>query len=274
MLRALRPALEECTVSGVARTWFFVRYADPAWHLRLRVQGDPEQLRKTVQPRIEAALAPYLVQGCLWKVQLDTYDRELHRYGGSWGIEPTEGLFHRDSESTLEILEAFGGDEGLDARWRLALRGMALLLGDLGFDLRTRIVFLRSLREAYGRELGWSPAYDGPLGRKFRKERKSLEALLDPEWNEGPLAPGLAALRRRSERSAPGIEELRSRARQGRLTCSLEELAESYLHMHANRILRSAHRAQELVLYDFLGRLYESLQARGTRTRGTVEVAR
>ncbi len=34
------------------------------------------------------------------------------------------------------------------------------------------------------------------------------------------------------------------------------------LHMHANRLLRSALREQELVLYDFLLRLYGSQVAR------------
>jgi hypothetical protein len=34
--------------------------------------------------------------------------------------------------------------------------------------------------------------------------------------------------------------------------------AASYLHLHANRLLRSAHHAQEVILYDFLARLYES----------------
>jgi len=42
----------------------------------------------------------------------------------------------------------------------------------------------------------------------------------------------------------------------------LAELAASFLHMSINRILRSAHRAQELVLYDFLARLYQSASAR------------
>ena len=35
--------------------------------------------------------------------------------------------------------------------------------------------------------------------------------------------------------------------------------------MHANRLLRSAHRRQELVLYDFLARLYESRAIRTQR---------
>ncbi len=47
--------------------------------------------------------------------------------------------------------------------------------------------------------------------------------------------------------------------------------APSYLHMHANRLLRSAHGAQELVLYDFLCRLYESRAARAReRTFGVL----
>jgi hypothetical protein len=39
-------------------------------------------------------------------------------------------------------------------------------------------------------------------------------------------------------------------------------LAPSYLHLHANRVLRSAQRVQEMVLYDFLARLYDSRSAR------------
>jgi hypothetical protein len=62
-------------------------------------------------------------------------------------------------------------------------------------------------------------------------------------------------LRLRSERLVPVVDELRSCARAGRLTVPLPELAVSYLHKHANRVLRSANRAQELGLYDFLARL-------------------
>ncbi|HEY1639542.1 MAG TPA: lantibiotic dehydratase C-terminal domain-containing protein, partial [Streptosporangiaceae bacterium] len=43
---------------------------------------------------------------------------------------------------------------------------------------------------------------------------------------------------------------------------SLAELAISLAHMHVNRLLRSAQRAQELVLYEMLDRLYTSRAAR------------
>jgi thiopeptide-type bacteriocin biosynthesis protein len=59
------------------------------------------------------------------------------------------------------------------------------------------------------------------------------------------------------------VAELKACETAGRLSRPLTELASSYIHMHANRMLRSAQRAQELVLYDFLNRLYESRAARG-----------
>jgi len=39
------------------------------------------------------------------------------------------------------------------------------------------------------------------------------------------------------------------------------------MHMHVNRMARAAARAQELVLYDFLARLYEGQAARARKKR-------
>ena len=69
-------------------------------------------------------------------------------------------------------------------------------------------------------------------------------------------------LRHRSARLAPIIAELKACEQAGRLTVPIRDLAPSYLHMHANRLLRSGQRAHEMVLYDFLARQYESALAR------------
>ncbi len=104
------------------------------------------------------------------------------------------------------------------------------------------------------------------LGDRFRKESKSLELLLDPaREEENRLAPGLAVLRRRSDRLAPLIRDLEACGKDGRLTQPLASIARSYVHMHVNRMLRSAQRAQEFVLYDFLARVYESRAARARK---------
>jgi lantibiotic biosynthesis protein len=255
----LRPALER----GAARRWFFLRYGDPQWHLRLRVGGDSARLHAEVLPRLHALTAPLLADGSLWKVQLDTYVPEVARYGGPEGLALSERLFEADSEAALHILQALPGEEAADGRWRLALRGMDALLDDLGLTLEQKAQVLRSARKAFGDEFRVDGGFERQLGDRFRKERRSLETLLDPASDgTSPLAEALAGLHRRSERLRPVGAALAEAQTAGRLELPIVALAGTYLHMHANRLLRSAARAQELVLYDFLLRLYESRLAR------------
>jgi len=62
------------------------------------------------------------------------------------------------------------------------------------------------------------------------------------------------------------MNEMRRIHARGGLTRSLERVAHSVIHMHCNRVLRSAQRTQEFVIYEFLARLYDSELAR-LRTR-------
>ncbi|MFP2927863.1 lantibiotic dehydratase [Pyxidicoccus sp. 3LG] len=260
---AVAPLAREALASGAARQWFFIRYGDPDWHLRVRFQGDPVRLRGEVLERLHTLLAPLRQAGLVHRVQVDTYEREVERYGGAEGLPLAERLFHADSEAVLELLDLLTGDEGADARWRLTLRGIDALLDDLGLDLDAKRGVMAGLREGYGQEFRVDGNLERQLGERFRKHRRELEPLLwQPPSAESPLAQGLDVLRRRSERHAPGMEELRALSAAGRLTQSLSQLAESLVHMHTNRMLRAAARAQELVLYDFLHRLYESRAAR------------
>jgi thiopeptide-type bacteriocin biosynthesis protein len=257
------PVAREAMATGEADSWFFIRYGDPEWHLRVRFHGDPARLQGAVLPRLHAAFDPMLADGRLWRVQLDTYERETERYGGPEGILLAERLFHVDSEAVLAILEMLEGDEGADFRWRLALRGIDMLLGDLQFDPEVRMRVMRGMREGFAREFGGGKGLRVQLDQRFRQEWRSLMPLLDPTGDaESELAPALEVLHQRSARNAPIIEEIRELERAGRLNPSLADIASSYVHMHVNRIIRSAQRAHELVLYDFLYLLYESKAAR------------
>jgi thiopeptide-type bacteriocin biosynthesis protein len=259
----VRPVVERVLPAGAADGWFFVRYGDPDWHLRLRFHGHPARLGGEVLPALQAAAAPLLHDGRLWRLQLDTYEREVERYGGPAGIVLAERLFQADSEAVLALAELLPEDARGEVRWRLALVGTDLLLGELGFDLEARRAVVQNTRETFAAEFHADAAFGHQLASRFRPERKGLEALLDPAAVlDGPFAAAREVLRRRSRALAPVTAELRARAEDGRLTASLTELAPSYLHMHANRLLRSAQRAQEMVLYDFLARLYESRFAR------------
>jgi thiopeptide-type bacteriocin biosynthesis protein len=265
------PLVRESRERGLADRWFFIRYADPEWHVRLRFHGEPAALAGGVLPALYAGAAPLLDDGRLWKMQLDTYEREVERYGGPLGIEPTERLFQADSEAVLDILDMLEGDEGADLRWRLTFYGVDVLLNDLGLDGETKLTVLSRMRQGFAQEFAGAgeeaaKALQVQLDQKFRTERPKLDPLLDAGGDaDNPLAPALEVLARRSQAIAPMIAELRQLEQEGQLHGTLREMAPSLAHMHVNRFIRSAARAHEMVLYDFLFQTHRSRAARARK---------
>src|SRR5262249_57641668 len=137
------------------------------------------------------------------------------------------------------------------------------LLDDLGLDGSGKLEVARQMRESYGREFRVDGSFERQLGSKYRKERRDLERMLDSATDEqSALAPGLAILKERSSRMIPIANALKELEKSGRLTASIPILASSFLHMHANRMLRSATRRHRLILYYFLTHTYQSHVAR------------
>ncbi|ATB39609.1 lanthionine biosynthesis protein [Cystobacter fuscus] len=263
MSGVLGDTLRHVLDSGAVDRWFFLRYEDPNVHLRLRFHGTPARLESEVWPALRAACEASLEEGTGWRVQLDTYEREVERYGGPVGIELAEEIFSADSEAVLALLQAYPGDEGAEVRWRMALKGMDALLEDLGLSLEDKLRVEERARAAFHAEFRVDKRFEEQLAQRYRRESRELEALMAASPDvRGPARPGLLALRRRGERLRPVVERLRQTEREGRLTVAVERLAESFLHMHVNRLLSEDQRAQELILHDFLVRLYRSRLAR------------
>lgn len=260
VLRELVPAFTEQAVSsGDVDRWFFVRFSDPEWHLRFRLHGSPESLAASVLPDIHARVAPLVEDGLVWRVQLDTYEREVVRYGGDASIELAESIFYADSEAVASIVSLLSGDEGMDARWRLSLKGIDLLMDDFGLDVLEKRTIVGQLRDALAREFALSAGMRGRLGKRYRDERNGLQALLEATGDDDhPLGPGIRILGERSSVVRPIAEEISRLETEGRLTRGVPEIVRSLIHMHANRLLRSAARAQELVIYELLDRLYRA----------------
>jgi thiopeptide-type bacteriocin biosynthesis protein len=263
----IAPVIAQARGSGAVGNWFFVRYADPGWHLRLRLAGDPQRLRVEVQPALTEALGTFLADGRVWRVQLDTYEREVERYGGPQGMQLAEEAFCADSDAVLGILALTAGERGLDARWRLCLAGIDLLLDDLGLDVVAKQRFAQQQRQGYRTEWIPGPMLDRQLGQGFRAERAALEELLHCVGPDHWLGPGLALLHHRSARLRPIAERLRGLEMVGGLAVPVEAWVASVAHMAANRLLRSAQRAHELVLWDRLARLYRTQLARTGQRR-------
>jgi len=259
LMEGIKPLVENVLAAGEADSWFFIRYGDPQWHLRLRLHGDPKTLSGQVLPRLWEAVNAQMNEEKVIRMQLDTYEREIERYGGPQGITIAERLFQFDSELALALLASVAEHPGSNLRWQIAFAGVDRLLAALGLSLDARRTLLNSMGKAQEKSFSVSQEYRKQLSERFRKERPMLEKILS---SPAEVAEFPASLHSSLAHFAGQVQLIREQLEQAKLTNSITELAGSYVHMHLNRIFRSTPNVQEMVLYDFLTRTYDSVMAR------------
>jgi lantibiotic biosynthesis protein len=271
---ALAPLARALSTTGASDRWFFLRYADPEPHLRIRFHGEPAAVRDGLQ----ALAARALETGLAHDAQLGTYNREIERYGGPEGILVAEQIFHADSDAVLELLEMFEpGAPGLAERWQIGALGTELLLRDLGLGAAARVRLARRVQTTLEHRLGADARLKKAVAGRVREHRDTLEAVLgaaasaDPQH---PLAPGIGALSRRTERIRPLGAQLTVLRCARRLDRRIDELASSYAHMWLNRLCRSQNTLHECVTYALLAAVLRRADARArgddSRARGVV----
>jgi hypothetical protein len=109
---------------------------------------------------------------------------------------------------------------------------------------------------------GFNRTMRGQLDDKYRKMTGELNLAL--ETVTGRLEAGLE---HRTADSCLIFQQLKNTF-SDRAALFESELLPDLIHMSLNRAFRTRHRMQELVVYDFLSRYYESVRAR-TKSRET-----
>lgn len=233
-----------------SHTTFFVRYNDPDWHLRLRVCiHDPAQRTEFLAALTDRA-ETLIGRGKIWRLQMDTYEREIERYGGLEAMGLAERLFDCDSRAVIRILSATEPA----ARWQHALLGVDRLLDLMRLDPAAKYATMKSLSERFAKEFRSGPDTARALGQRYRKESARLELLLAGRLAEAE--PAQRAFAARAADASALVDALDGLREAGQLQRTWDELTRSFVHMHINRMMTSAARAHEMVIYDFLARLY------------------
>jgi len=248
------PVSQTLLSRGWIDRWFFIRYADPDEHLRWRLHVAGRTRASSVQRHLERAITTALARGLVRRLVFDTYEREVERYDGEAGVDAAERYFWIDSEAIIQLLDPT--KKGPDLRWQAAIPGVDTLLSDFGFDLDARLRLMQTLRARFGREFHADAPFARRLAARYRTVRPDLRRLLSPEASDGST-PWLTAFARRSELAREALTILHAAERAESLDVPIGLLAESYVHMHLNRLFRAEQRAHELVVYDFLSCVYE-----------------
>jgi lantibiotic biosynthesis protein len=262
LIDVLKPITEELLAEGKIAKWFFIRYADPDHHIRIRFLGEGD-FHAEITEEINAALASFLKNNLIWKVQTDTYNRELERYGAA-NIDNSETLFFYDSVAAVQILSLLEGDEGDDLRWQFAMKGVDDLLNSFGLDLPAKKELMSIISANFLKEFsGDNVETNRQLSTKYRNEKAKIHIALQSEMEEPhEFFPVWQLFAERSKNIAPCVQYINTLIEQNKLEVSKSNLLASYIHMFLNRFLRSKQRLQEMIIYDLLRQHYRSVLAR------------
>lgn len=101
----IMPLCKELLVQNEIEKFFFLRYSDPESHIRLRLHGKKEIIQNKIFPELNLYFKQLLEDGLLSKAVIDTYKREVERYGGIELIELAETVFYYDSIFVCNLIE-------------------------------------------------------------------------------------------------------------------------------------------------------------------------
>lgn len=246
---------------GVSK-WFFVRYADPHWHIRVRFFMPPKNCGLVVA-RFYDAIDEWFSNKTLWKLQIDTYEREIERYG-ALNIENSELIFFHDSVACVKLIDMLSKySNGDDERWLVTLVGIDMMLEDFKLSLDQKYDLISSLSVEFCKEHNADNETVTQLAKKFRSKRSQVENALNGTYAfEHELKATYEIFKERSRALRDPIVSILQQESNGILEVSKSFLVTSYVHMFVNRMIRSKQRIHEMVLYDFLNQFYRSQIAR------------
>jgi len=238
---------------GIIDKWFFIRYSDPDFHIRLRLHLKETRSFNEIFNRFFEICNPLIDVGILWNIQCDTYQREIERYGTNT-ISLVEDFFCIDSQFIVLLLFQLNDENQEHHRWKLALALVDSFLSAFSFELSHKKELLNMMSEKFKKEFGFTQhSAKKQLDSKYRSLRTDIENFM--LWEIG-TTEAIDIIKARRQAIIPIAEKLTDMDKSGKLQILLTTLLTSMIHMTLNRWFRSKNRLHELVIYDLLFRYY------------------
>jgi len=258
LINVIKPVTYKLLKKNIIDKWFFIRYSDSNLHLRVRFHyNNPENIFNIIS-LVNIAAKTYIENDLIWKVQIDTYKREIERYGSN-SIGFAEELFFYDSEMIVNMIDMIDGEEGEIVRWLFAVRAIDSFLEDFSFNEFQKFKLLENLKNGFGREFGMNKNLKIQLDKKFRNERqKIIDVLNKNNDSKSEMKPLFDLITKKSISVKPLVLNILHINNNNKSDYTLDNLMGSYIHMSMNRIFKSKQRMHEMVIYDLLFKYYKS----------------
>ena len=246
----LKEKIQEMYENQWITKWFFIRYNDPESHLRLRFQISNLANLGRVISEIHTLLNPLQEQNLIWKIQTDTYARELERYGEAT-YELSESIFQADSELILNYISLQPYFENSTTSILFSFLAIDQFLSLFSLSNDEKLKLLDRWQLSFKNEFQTDKNVKKEFDKHYRSIENDLNELLACKKTD-ELEPIYEIVSTKSKKIKTYLPQLVSN-----LDIQLDSFLSSHVHMMLNRQFTSRQREYELLIYDHLYRYYK-----------------
>lgn len=222
----LIPFANKMKTENKINSFYFIRYKNEEHHLRVRFIGVPTTLRTKFMNDFYNFAEENRRNKKIKKITIDTYEREINRYGGPHLINQAEDFFYHDTKLVYEILKLNNCSLSIEALAAISIIGI-LYNSKLSFkeqeEFLLKIVDKREFLE------------------DFRNYRERLITVADPYRNwEGLIKdPELNVIYKTILETTNNVNVYFNKVSESEkhLWNTKDSILSSIIHMHCNRLI-------------------------------------
>ncbi|MFT3750017.1 MAG: thiopeptide-type bacteriocin biosynthesis protein [Agriterribacter sp.] len=243
---------------SVIDNFFFIRYWDDFGnHLRIRFHLVSTSYLNIIIQLLNKLLREFIDNRVIHKLTIDTYSRELERYGEE-NIEAIEYIFGMHSWHVLEYLAI--QEKSPEKRPLFAIANLNSILHVLGISIYERHRICEISYQAFAKEFSINSLIKNSLKSKYRAIKPTLSDdyfdIISNLHLKPPPFYGLTTYSNAIKKLVNQTTNL-NKANSGKWL-RLEEICRSLIHMQCNRLFVSKQRQNEFVLCYVLSNHYKS----------------
>lgn len=253
LLEKLYPIILNLKEKNLISKWFFIRYKDPHDHLRIRFLCETPDNLSNVIAKLYPVLNGLLDQDVIWKIQTDTYQREIERYGEKTIVD-SETLFWHDSEMILKYLSIKSSFTKKEMQLLFSFRAIDTFLNSFSLTNTDKLLLMNELQSSFKKEFDVDKILKKEMDKHYREFYQEIQHFLSGtainDWQE--IFEVIQNNQIQTNKTILSIKD--------KLQIPLSDFLMSHVHMTINRQYTSKQRMYESLIYDHLHRYYKMIE--------------
>ena len=242
LLIELEKSLDYLIKNKDIKLFYFIKYSDPDYHIRLRLLlTDIDNFSSSIL-QINKVLNKYTENKFIKNVVMDSYKRELERYGGGL-ILTFERVFYLDSKLVINILKHVQASSKQNKKWLYCIIIIDIYLDAFGFSDDLKIKFSETMKDNFSNEFYTNKHINKFINEKYSHYSEEITNLLE-SYKEKFLDFNINQFKKYVTKEIKNFSDLDENIKMKYLS--------SVVHMHIIRLMGPHNnRLYELIIYNF-----------------------